>query len=77
MALIHRFEQVASDKNALHRPVTCGWRSFNTDGGVILQLDTYGSAERQLPNKISQSIQLDREGAKILLGLIRDTFGDI
>lgn len=77
MALIQRFEQVSSDKNALHRPVTCGWRSFSTAAGVVLQLDTYGTADRQIPNKVSQSIQLDRRGAKVLLRLIRDTFGDL
>ncbi|WP_193044301.1 hypothetical protein [Mycolicibacterium baixiangningiae] len=78
MALIDRFEHVSSDKNALHRPVTCGWRMFNVDGGgVILQLDTYGTAERQIPNKVSQSIQLDSRAAGVLLGLIRDTFGDL
>lgn len=77
MALISRFEHAPSDKGAVHRPVTCGWRSFSSDGRVILQLDTYGSPERQIPNKISQSVQLDRQGAVALLGLIRETFGDI
>lgn len=77
MAFIQKFEQVSSDKNALHRPVTCGWRFFSTEAGAILQLDTYGTVDRQIPNKVSQSIQLDRRGAQVLLGLIRDTFGDL
>lgn len=77
MALIHRFEEVSSGKNMVHRPVTCGWRSFSIEGSVILQLDTYGTAERQIPNKISQSIQLDRRAALDLLRLIRETFGDV
>lgn len=75
MALISEFQQVVSDKNRRHKPVLCGWRTFNVDGEAILQLDTYGSRERQIPDKVSQSIQLDREGAATLLQMIHDAFG--
>ncbi len=74
MAFVSEFQQVESDKNGRHKPVLCGWRAFDADGETILQLDTYGSAERQIPNKVSQSLQLDREGAAALLELIRGTF---
>ncbi|WP_197521979.1 hypothetical protein [Mycobacterium gordonae] len=47
------------------------------DDETILQLDTYGSDERQIPNKVSQSFQFDREGAAVLLRLIRDVFGEL
>lgn len=77
MALIREFEQVAADRNAVHKPVSCGWRTFSSDGETILQLDTYGSVERQIPNKISQSVQLNRNGAAVLLSLIRQTFPDL
>ncbi|ORA38210.1 hypothetical protein BST13_06390 [Mycobacterium aquaticum] len=77
MALIANFEPVVSEKNSLHRPVSCGFRSFDHAGNKILQLDTYGTVDRQMPNKISQSIQIDRKGAEALICLIRETFGDI
>jgi hypothetical protein len=77
VALIREFQQVGSDKNGVHKPVTCGWRTFDADGQTILQLDTYGSDQRQIPNKVSQSIQLDRMAAEVLLRLIRDTFGEL
>jgi hypothetical protein len=77
MALIGEFREVGSEKNGVHKPVTCGWRIFRIDGETILQLDTYGSNERQIPNKVSQSIQLDRESAERLLQIIRDTFPGI
>jgi hypothetical protein len=77
MALITEFREMDSDKNGVHKPVSCGWRRFDADGRTILQLDTYGSLERQIPNKVSQSIQVDRKGAAALLRLIRDTFGDL
>ena len=77
MALIGEFHQVNSDKSVLHKPVSCGWRAFYAGEVKVLQLDTYGSNTRQIPNKVSQSIQLDREGAAQLLKLIKDTFPGI
>lgn len=77
MALIRSFDEVASDKDGLHKPVSCGWHVFSSDGKTILQLDTYGSDERKFPNKVSQTIQLDRDGAAALLKLIRDAFPGI
>ena len=74
MALISGFDEVKSDRQEVHRPVSCGWRAFNTDEKTILQLDTYGSDQRKILNKVSQSIQLDRAAAATLVRLIRDTF---
>jgi hypothetical protein len=77
MAIIREFHHVTSDKSVLHSPVSCGWRAFHAGDVKILQLDTYGSDTRKIPNKVSQSIQLDREAAAELLTLIRDTFPGI
>lgn len=77
MALVRDFHQVNSDKAVVHKPVSCGWRAFRAGDVTILQLDSYGSETRQIPNKVSQSIQLDREGAEELLKLIRNTFPGI
>lgn len=77
MAYIREFQEVTSETNGLHKPVLCGWRRFSVGDQTILQLDTYGTDERRFPNKVSQSIQLDREGAAVLSMLIRETFGDL
>lgn len=74
MALIREFQHAGSDKGGIHEPVTCGWRVFGSGPETILQLDTYGAAGRKYPGKISQSIQLDREGAAALIELIRQAF---
>ena len=74
VALITEFHRVTAHKQEIHKPVSCGWRSFNEGGTTILQLDTYGSDERKMLNKVSQSMQLDRVGAAMLLKLIRETF---
>jgi hypothetical protein len=74
MALISAFEPSSPDTQRLHGPVTCGYRTFTVDGRRVLQLDTYGSAQRQIPGKISQSIQLDAGSARELLGIIEEAF---
>lgn len=74
MAFIDEFTSVPSTASSLHGPVLCGWRVFDTEGKRILQLDTYGSQDRQIRGKVSQSIQIDRESAGTLLKLIRDAF---
>ncbi|MEU1268938.1 hypothetical protein [Streptomyces sp. NPDC005799] len=77
MALIEEFQSVSSDSQKLHGPVTCGYRTFTVDGRRVLQLDTYGSPDRQIHGKISQSIQLDRDSARDLLKIIEDSFPDL
>jgi 5-methylcytosine-specific restriction protein B len=57
--------------------VECGWLVVPDGDGRLLQLETYGSAERQIPGKTSQSIQLDRQHALELLTIIRETFPGI
>ena len=74
MALIARFEQIGADRQAVHGPVECGWRYFKVDGRQILQLDTYGSSEREFQGKVSQSIQLDEKAATELLEIIERSF---
>jgi hypothetical protein len=46
-----------------------------TDGSPIVQIDTYGSADRAVPGKQSQTIQLGREAAEQLYRILRDTYG--
>jgi hypothetical protein len=74
MAKITEFHQVTVDSTRVHSEVSCGWRTFTTAGKRILQLDTYGSSSRQLPGKVSQSIQLDIDGARTLLEILHQAF---
>ncbi|MBX9760117.1 MAG: hypothetical protein K2Y29_15165 [Beijerinckiaceae bacterium] len=45
------------------------------DSSPIVQIDTYGSADREIPGKQSQTIQLGREAAEQLYRILRDTYG--
>ena len=46
-------------------------------GKKILQLDTFGTSERDFPDKVSQSIQFDEASAAMLRQLIEQTFPNI
>ncbi|BAN04378.1 hypothetical protein YM304_40640 [Ilumatobacter coccineus YM16-304] len=40
----------------------------------VLQIETYGSADRAVPGKVSQVIQLDRSAALALKAIIERAF---
>jgi hypothetical protein len=77
MALIRRFESRPIEPRRVHDGVVCGYAAADLDGRRILQLETYGSAERKMPGKVSQSIQLDQESARVLKRIIEQTFPDL
>ena len=47
---------------------------FEKDGNKYVQIDTYGNSDRVFQEKISQSIQFDRDSAKFLVKLLIDEF---
>ncbi len=67
---------VGSVSTTIHpTEVDCEVRRVNpVEGGVLLQLSTFGSAERLSEPKVSQTIQLDREAASRIYALIAETF---
>jgi hypothetical protein len=67
----------------LHRPdsqpnfrteVECGWNTAQIDGRTLLRLETYGSPDREVPGKRSQSLELDEAAARELLVILRNAF---
>ncbi|MFB9471498.1 hypothetical protein ACFFR3_18405 [Nonomuraea salmonea] len=57
--------------------VECGYQTVSGPSGRYLQLSTYGSDGRQSEKKVSQTLQLDRERAAMLLKIIKETFPDL
>ena len=74
MALLRDFNAVTKESQGPHAVVECGYSTFSAGGETYLQLDTYGSPERSIPGKISQSIQLDRDSAAKLKQILARTF---
>jgi hypothetical protein len=62
MALVRRLERKPLDRDAAHTTVECTYSIVQAeDGSRLLQIDTYGSAERRIVGKKSQSIRLTPE----------------
>jgi hypothetical protein len=75
MALITELKQITKDRQAVHGLVECAYSVFTgPDGQRYLQLETFGSKERQIPGKTSQAIQLSESSATELKRLIEETF---
>ena len=54
--------------------VECGWTVGEVEGRTVLHLETYGSSARDIPGKVSQSIEVDAEGARELQRILRTAF---
>jgi hypothetical protein len=78
MALVERMERLDKDQSDVHRPTRCTYSILDAcDGTRVLQLDTYGTASRRNPDKVSQSLQFNRASASQLLELIHESFPDL
>lgn len=57
-----------------HTDVECGYSIARTVDGTFLVLETYGSKDRAIPGKPSQSLLLDEDGAAQLKVIIERAF---
>jgi hypothetical protein len=75
LARINGFQKITSDRNRLHKTeVECGYAIIDVGGQRYIQLETYGSSDRKIPGKISQTFQLDKEQALELRRLLQLAF---
>ncbi len=72
MALIgpDNFTRVEKNKNSVHAPTKATYTSFEINGHKYFQIDTYGSESREMPEKVSQSIQFDEKMAELLISTL-------
>lgn len=54
--------------------VDCGYSVVHLAGSRFVQLNTYGSAHRHIPGKVSQTLQLDEQAARQLIDILRAAF---
>jgi hypothetical protein len=45
------------------------------DGSPVVQIDTYGSDDRKIPGKQSQTLQFGKESALQLYKILQDAYG--
>ena len=75
MAIVRKLERKDLDRNVPHKEVECTyWVVTDDKGGKYLQLDTYGSSERKMPNKKSQSLRFSKEALDQLKDILTQHF---
>lgn len=79
MARIRQFREDSSSSARPHSTeVDCGWFVLTGTGDErLLQLNTFGSDDRQSSPSASQTLQIDETGARELMEILRDAFGDL
>lgn len=68
------FERINKERNFIHIPVASGYTVFTQGNKKIFQIDTYGTIDRQEVGKISQSIQIDKPMAELLVLKLKEFF---
>ena len=63
MALIRQFERKHMERNSVHDEIQARYTTFEREGRIFIQIDTFGRDSPAIPGKKSQTIQLDRDGA--------------
>lgn len=71
---IDSIRRIEKTRNTLHEKVNSTYTVFEKDGHRFFQLDTYGKDDRENPEKISQSLQLNDETARYLVRLLINEF---
>lgn len=75
MALVRKLEPRQKEIRTVHEVTDCTYSVFVDDANNrYLQVDTYGSSRREIPGKVSQTIQLDEGAATQLRRIIDETF---
>lgn len=76
MALVTSVSKDDRNFKGLHNTeVTCFYMVGERDGQKVLQLNTYGSSDREIPGKLSQTIQFSEQSAADLFALLKREYG--
>jgi len=77
MAIVRHLEEKQLDVEAAHTETECTYSIVQTkDGTRFLQVDTYGSSERKIAGKKSQSVRFAPEAVRQLVDIINAHFPD-
>ena len=75
MAIVKSFKKRNIENLAEHTEVDATYSIIIINDVKYLQIDTYGSSERKLQGKVSQSLRLSESSLSELLRIIRDEVG--
>ena len=72
MAIVRKLERLSLERDSKHTEVECTYSIINASDGDYLQIDTYGSKERQEKGKKSQSIRFSPEAINQMKNIIKN-----
>lgn len=76
MAFVTTIQKDERDFKGVHETnVDCLYLVGERDGKKVIQLNTYGPSKREIPNKLSQTLQFDAAGARELVDILTREFG--
>jgi hypothetical protein len=76
MAFVTPIEKDEREFKGIHQTnVECLYLVGERDGKKVIQLNSYGSSEREFPNKLSQTLQFDATKAEELVAILTKEFG--
>jgi hypothetical protein len=74
VALVERLEAAAITRPSIHESVDCGYAIVDAEGRRVLQVETYGSRNRKMRGKMSQTLQFTEDAARELRRIIEVAF---
>lgn len=74
MAVVKRIDPISLEVEARHTEAECTYSIVHYRGTKYLQIDTYGSADRKLRGKKSQSIRFAPEAIDQLKKILASNF---
>ncbi|QVY62602.1 hypothetical protein [Cytobacillus gottheilii] len=73
MALVSKIDEI-SRSASIHDEVEASYNVVRNNGEIYVQVNTYGSPERKIKGKVSQSIQFSSEVIMDLYEIINKDF---
>lgn len=67
-------KRIEKYRNTVHEKAFSTYTVFNKGEDKYFQIDTYGKVDRKIPEKVSQSLQFDREAARFLVDALTREF---
>ena len=71
---LESIKKIEKHRNTIHDKAHTTYTVFEISGKKYVQFDMYGRVERENPEKISQTIQLDKETAQHLVNILCSEF---
>ena len=72
MAMIRNMKKQELERDSMHSEVDSTYTVINNDDGIFLQIDTYGSKNRVIRGKKSQSIRFSPDALKQLKSIMEN-----